>query len=74
MKTFEQIIAYFSAGKINQEAYEEKVSALMNSTLCHMKNQNYREMLKLCNIILEKPKHGYDPEKMKIKGPGHAKI
>jgi len=23
---------------------------------------------------LELPRHGYDPEKMKIRGPGHAKI
>ena len=46
----------------------------MNSTLCHMKNENFIEMIKLCNQILEKPKHGYDPNKMKIKGPGHAKI
>ena len=46
----------------------------MNCTLCHMKNENYVEMIKLCDQILEKPKHGYDPNKMKIKGPGHAKI
>lgn len=39
-----------------------------------MKNQNYPKMLELCNQILESPKHGYDPNKMKIKGPGHAKI
>ena len=39
-----------------------------------MKMQNYSEMLPLCNKILESPKHGYDPNKMKIKGPGHAKI
>lgn len=23
---------------------------------------------------MESPRHGYDPQKLKIKGPGHAKI
>lgn len=41
LKTFENIVAYFSSGKINQEAYDEKISALMNSTLCLLKLENY---------------------------------
>lgn len=31
-------------------------------------------MVKLCDQILELPRHGYDPNKLKIKGPGQAKI
>lgn len=31
-------------------------------------------MIPLCNIILQKPKHGYNPDEMKIKGPQHAKV
>jgi hypothetical protein len=31
-------------------------------------------MLKICDQILDTPRHGYDPTKMKVKGPGHAKI
>lgn len=46
----------------------------MNSILCHMKNQNYTEMLKLCDQVLEIPKHGFDVNKLKIKGPMNAKI
>ena len=38
LKKFEQIVSFFSAGNITQDAYDEKVAALMNSTLCHMKN------------------------------------
>ncbi len=46
----------------------------MNSVLCHMKNDNFQEVSKLCDLILETPKHGYDPSKLKINGPGHANI
>lgn len=46
----------------------------MNSTLCHMKNDNYLEVIKLSEQILEQPKHGFDPSKLRIKGPMNAKI
>ena len=46
----------------------------MNSTLCLMKEEKYSEMIPLCDLIIEKPKHGYDPDKMKIKGPQGLKI
>lgn len=46
----------------------------MNSVLCHMKTKNYTEMIKLCNQILDKPRHGHDINDLKINGPGHAKI
>ena len=46
----------------------------MNSTLCLMKEEKFLEMIPLCNLILEKPRHGYDPDKMKIKGPQGLKI
>lgn len=46
----------------------------MNSSLCHLKLKNYSEMVTLCDQILETPRHGYDPDKLKIKGPGYAKI
>lgn len=46
----------------------------MNSILCHMKKDNYLEIIKLSEQILETPKHGFDQSKLKIKGPMNAKI
>ncbi len=46
----------------------------MNSILCHLKNDNYLEVIRLSDQVLEHPKHGYDPTKLKIKGPMTAKI
>jgi hypothetical protein len=46
----------------------------MNSVLCHLKNDNYLEVIRLGDQVLENPKHGYDPTKLKIKGPMTAKI
>jgi len=48
LKRFSNIVALYSSDKINQESYDEKVSALMNSVLCHMKMKNYTDMIKLC--------------------------
>lgn len=36
-KRFQNIISFYSSGDISKEGYEEKISALMNSTLCLMK-------------------------------------
>lgn len=33
----------------------------MNSCFCHLKLENFREVIKLSELILESPKHGYDP-------------
>lgn len=35
-----------------------------------MKQNKYAEMIPLCNIVLEKPKHGFNPDKMSIKAQG----
>lgn len=61
LSTFETIVSFFSSGKIDQAGYDEKVSALMNSCFCHLKLENFREVIKLSELILESPKHGYDP-------------
>ena len=47
-KRFQNIVSFYSSGEINQEAYDEKVSALMNSLLCLMKQNKFSEMLPLC--------------------------
>lgn len=61
LSTFETIISFFSSGKIDQEGYDEKISALMNSCLCQLKLENFKEVVNLSELILESPKHGYDP-------------
>lgn len=39
-----------------------------------MKQNKYVEMLPLCDIVLEPPKHGYDQDKMTINGPQGLKV
>lgn len=46
----------------------------MNAILCYMKLQKYTEMIKLCNEILLRPRHGHQSKDIKIVGPGHAKV
>lgn len=46
----------------------------MNAILCLMKLQKYSEMLKLCNEILLRPRHGHQSKDIKLVGPGHAKV
>lgn len=70
LKIFENIVSYYNSGDINQTAYEEKISALMNSILCLMKMNQFSKMIPLCNIVLEKPRHGFNQDKMKINGQG----
>lgn len=69
-KRFQNIIAFYNSGDLNQNAYEEKISALMNSILCLMKENKYSEMIPLCNIVLEKPRHGFNQDKMQLKAQG----
>jgi hypothetical protein len=35
-----------------------------------MKMNRYQEMIPLCNTVLERPKHGFNQDKMKIKADG----
>lgn len=42
----------------------------MNSILCLMKQNKYAQMIPLCNIVLEKPKHGFNQDKMKLNAQG----
>ena len=42
--------------------------------LCLMKQTKYSEMIPLCEVVLEQPKHGFDQDKMKIKGPQGFKV
>lgn len=42
----------------------------MNSILCLMKQNKYAEMIPLCNIVLEKPKHGFNQDKMRLHAQG----
>jgi hypothetical protein len=35
-----------------------------------MKMNRYTEMISLCDCVLEKPKHGFNQDKMKIKTEG----
>lgn len=42
----------------------------MNAILCLMKQNKYAQMIPLCNIVLESPKHGFNQDKMKIKATG----
>jgi hypothetical protein len=67
-------VAFYGSGQISQEGYNEKVSALMNSVLCQLKEDNFLEVIRLSEQVLEHPKHGFDPTKLKIKGPMTAKI
>lgn len=74
LAVFETIVGYFGSGEIDQEGYNEKVSALMNSILCHMRLENYPKVLELSEAVLEPAKHGYDINNLEIKGPENAKI
>lgn len=74
LKRFKNIVSFYTSGDINQAAYDEKVSALMNSILCLMKQEKYNEMIPLCELVLEEPKHGFDQDKMKINGPQGLKV
>lgn len=58
LRRFQNIVSFYTEGKINQEGYNEKISALMNSVLCHMKLNQHSEMIPLCDEILKIPKHG----------------
>lgn len=51
-KRFQNIVSFYGSGDITQDAYDEKISALMNSILCLMKQNKYAEMIPLCNIVL----------------------
>ena len=42
----------------------------MNSILCLLKQNKFSEMIPLCNMVLEKPKHGFNQDKMKINAKG----
>ena len=42
--------------------------------LCLMKESKYSQMIPLCNLVLEVPKHGFDQEKMRINGPMGFKV
>jgi head-tail adaptor len=46
----------------------------MNAILCYMKMKKYNDMISLCNMVLEKPRHGHQFKDLKIVGPGHAKV
>lgn len=69
-KRFQNIVSFYNSGDINQAAYDEKVSALMNSILCLMKQNKFVEMIPLCNVVLEKPRHGFNQDKMKLQAQG----
>ena len=52
LSIFEAIVSYYGSGEIEQEGYNEKVSALMNSILCHMRLENYPKILELSEQVL----------------------
>lgn len=52
LETFQNIVSFYGSGQIDQDGYNEKVSALMNSILCHLKNDNFLEVIKLADQVL----------------------